>query len=78
MKYLEPMYERLKQRSVVDELLTGLWMMVQAMRERNYLKVGAGRHESCGMSHVVCRVPLWMMAIGDMQLPQGGARPRAL
>ncbi|KAG2439905.1 hypothetical protein HYH02_010535 [Chlamydomonas schloesseri] len=34
---LVPLYERLKHRQISDELLTGLWMMVQAMRSRNYL-----------------------------------------
>eukprot|EP00798_Chlamydomonas_sp_ICE-L_P010079 gene10079-7976_t len=37
MKYLEPLYERLKARSLHDELRTGMWMMVSAMKERNYL-----------------------------------------
>ncbi|PNW73666.1 hypothetical protein CHLRE_13g567750v5 [Chlamydomonas reinhardtii] len=34
---LVPLYDRLKHRQISDELLTGLWMMVQAMRSRNYL-----------------------------------------
>ncbi|KAG2497758.1 hypothetical protein HYH03_004030 [Edaphochlamys debaryana] len=32
-----PLYDRLRNRQITDELLTGLWMMVQAMRTRNYL-----------------------------------------
>ncbi|GLC41332.1 hypothetical protein PLESTB_001074400 [Pleodorina starrii] len=34
---MEPLYDRLRNRQITDELLTGLWMMVQAMRNRNYL-----------------------------------------
>jgi len=37
VKYLEPLYNHLHSTSLHDELRTGLWMMVQAMRDRNYL-----------------------------------------
>jgi hypothetical protein len=34
---MEPLYDRLRNRQLTGELLTGLWMMVQSMRNRNYL-----------------------------------------
>ncbi|WIA14842.1 hypothetical protein OEZ85_001561 [Tetradesmus obliquus] len=37
MTYLEPLYERLRKRQLVEELKVGLWVMVQLMAERNYL-----------------------------------------
>ncbi|GAX85653.1 hypothetical protein CEUSTIGMA_g13068.t1 [Chlamydomonas eustigma] len=38
MKYFEPLYDRLKHRGLHVELRAGLWMMVSAMKERNYLQ----------------------------------------
>lgn len=37
MTYFEPLYERLKRRQLDDELKVGLWMLVEHMRDRNYL-----------------------------------------
>ncbi|KAF6246112.1 Prp18 domain-containing protein [Scenedesmus sp. NREL 46B-D3] len=37
MTYLEPLYERLRRRQLVEELKVGLWVMIQLMAERNYL-----------------------------------------
>ena len=37
MQYLEPLYHRLKYRLLHEDLMTGLWMIVEAMRDRNYL-----------------------------------------
>lgn len=37
MTYFEPLYERLKRRQLEDELKVGLWMLVEHMRDRNYL-----------------------------------------
>ncbi|MEW5304954.1 MAG: hypothetical protein WDW36_007527 [Sanguina aurantia] len=36
-QYFDPLYKRLRQRSVPDELVVGMWMMVLAIKERNYL-----------------------------------------
>ena len=37
MRFLEPLWRALEARSLEDELRVGLWMMVQHMRDRNYL-----------------------------------------
>ena len=36
-KYFEILYERIKHRVLHEEIKTGLWMMISAMHERNYL-----------------------------------------
>lgn len=38
-QYFDPLYKRLRQRSVPDELVVGMWMMALAIKERNYLMV---------------------------------------
>ncbi|KAI8464645.1 MAG: Prp18 domain-containing protein [Monoraphidium minutum] len=37
MRFMEPLWKQLEARTMEDELKVGLWMMVQAMAERNYL-----------------------------------------
>jgi pre-mRNA-splicing factor 18 len=37
MSYFQPMLRQLKQREVPLDMLAGLWMIVTAIRERNYL-----------------------------------------
>mmetsp|Transcript_43465 Transcript_43465/g.130378 ORF Transcript_43465/g.130378 Transcript_43465/m.130378 type:complete len:476 (-) Transcript_43465:529-1956(-) len=37
-KYFEALYDRLKHRTLHPELRAGLWMMISAMKERNYLQ----------------------------------------
>jgi pre-mRNA-splicing factor 18 len=37
MKFFEPLWRALDTRTIEDELKVGLWMMVDAMRQRNYL-----------------------------------------
>ena len=37
MGFLKPLFKQLKRRQVVPEMRAGLWIMVEAMLERNYL-----------------------------------------
>ncbi len=37
MGFLKPLFKQLKKRQVVPEMRAGLWIMVEAMLERNYL-----------------------------------------
>ncbi|GBF99791.1 pre-mRNA-splicing factor [Raphidocelis subcapitata] len=37
MRFMEPLWRQLESRTLDDELKVGLWMMVTAMRQRNYL-----------------------------------------
>ncbi|GMH44048.1 hypothetical protein BSKO_11982 [Bryopsis sp. KO-2023] len=36
MKWMEPLFERLKKRQLPDDTVAGLWMIVEAMKDRNY------------------------------------------
>ncbi|KAG1657685.1 hypothetical protein FOA52_007279 [Chlamydomonas sp. UWO 241] len=36
-KYFEPLFERLKHRLLHEELRAGIWMIISAMKQRNYL-----------------------------------------
>lgn len=41
MEYFKPMMRGLRRRTILPDLLAGIWMIVKAIAERNYLQASS-------------------------------------